>query len=317
MNIPHDAVGSDGYSVGIFQQQVRDTGNGWWWGDAATCMDPTSSAGLFYDRLARLDYTGPNSQAVQGSAFPDRYDQRFGEAADLYNRLVGLPPPPIIPIPLPPPVEGFLMALSDREQRALYNEIMGPRPSRSPLRHLGERTIGDAIDALLNTDGSVHVLVVKMLAQLGHPEVLALLREVAAADPAQFPDRQQDRLLAQAILADVTSTPVADKVLGVRNNEPVPAVVAPAADSRALDAAYAENARLRDENSRLQAASAQVVSAPNLPAVMEEVPKTLGNIVKTVVDAVEQLKLSDALSNQDYATLEASIKILEMKNGSK
>jgi hypothetical protein len=32
---------------------------------------------------------------------------------------------------------------------------------------------------------------------------------------------------------------------------------------------------------------------------------------------VRQLDLSGALSSQDYATLDASIKILEMKNGSK
>ncbi len=95
--LPHDAVGSDGLSVGLFQQQVRDDGNGWWWGDAATCMDPTKSAGLFYDRLAKLDYNGPNSpgsyaQAVQQSAFPDRYDQRMGDAQAIYNRLAGAPP---------------------------------------------------------------------------------------------------------------------------------------------------------------------------------------------------------------------------------
>jgi N-acetyl-anhydromuramyl-L-alanine amidase AmpD len=92
MSIPHDAVGSDGYSVGLFQQQVRDTGNGWWWGSAATCMDPTLSAGLFYDRLAKLNYNGPNSpgsyaQAVQGSAFPDRYDKRIADAQAIYDRL--------------------------------------------------------------------------------------------------------------------------------------------------------------------------------------------------------------------------------------
>lgn len=94
LDMPHDAVGSDGFSVGLFQQQVRQGPNGWWWGDCATCMNPTASAGLFYDRLARLDYNGPNSpgsyaQAVQQSAFPDRYDERMGDAVDLYNRLAG------------------------------------------------------------------------------------------------------------------------------------------------------------------------------------------------------------------------------------
>lgn len=91
---PSCPVGSDSYSVGPLQQQVRDTGNGWWWGDAATCMDPTKSAGLFYDRLAKLDYNGPNSpgsyaQAVQSSAFPDRYDQRISDAQAIYDRLAG------------------------------------------------------------------------------------------------------------------------------------------------------------------------------------------------------------------------------------
>jgi hypothetical protein len=101
MTLPHDAVGSDGYSVGPLQQQVRQ-GNGgqWWWGPAAVCMDPTLSAGLFYDRLAKLDYNGPNSpgsyaQAVQSSAFPDRYDQRMADAQAIYDRLaIGAQPVP-------------------------------------------------------------------------------------------------------------------------------------------------------------------------------------------------------------------------------
>jgi hypothetical protein len=98
MALPHDAVGSDGMSVGPLQQQVVMGNVGkWWWGDAATCMDPTKSAGLFYDRLVTHDYNGPNSpgsyaQAVQGSAFPDRYDQRMADAQAIYDRLAtGVP----------------------------------------------------------------------------------------------------------------------------------------------------------------------------------------------------------------------------------
>lgn len=105
--LPHDAVGSDGLSVGVFQQQVRKGTNGqWWWADAATCMDPTKSAGLFFDRLARqrigktstfdgfdynTDATTPGgwAQMVQQSAFPDRYDQRMSEAKSIFNRLAG------------------------------------------------------------------------------------------------------------------------------------------------------------------------------------------------------------------------------------
>ncbi|AOT25771.1 lysin A [Mycobacterium phage Tortellini] len=94
MAIPHEAVGNDGRSVGIFQQQVVWGNGAWWWGDAATCMDPASSAALFYDRLRTLDYNntsrspGSYAQTVQQSAYPTRYDERFAEAEQLYNRLI-------------------------------------------------------------------------------------------------------------------------------------------------------------------------------------------------------------------------------------
>ena len=93
LDLPHDAVGSDGHSVGLFQQQIVMSSVGWWWGDCATCMDPVKSAGLFYDRLTRFDYTsaarspGSFAQEIQQSAYPDRYDQRFPDAVALYDRL--------------------------------------------------------------------------------------------------------------------------------------------------------------------------------------------------------------------------------------
>lgn len=97
LNLPHDAIGSDGRSVGLFQQQIVKTASGYWWADTATCMDPYKSAVLFFDRLKKLDYNksdnpavmGSFAQAVQGSAFPDRYAERIGEAQRLYDRLVG------------------------------------------------------------------------------------------------------------------------------------------------------------------------------------------------------------------------------------
>ncbi|MFF0633806.1 C39 family peptidase [Nocardia sp. NPDC004151] len=96
MQLEHDAVGTDGFSVGVFQQQIRQGDNGeYWWADCATCMNPTTSAGLFYERLARLDYNGPDSpgsyaQEVQRSAFPDRYDERMSDAQDIYDRLASV-----------------------------------------------------------------------------------------------------------------------------------------------------------------------------------------------------------------------------------
>lgn len=93
LTFPHDAVGNDGYSCGLFQQQLRQGSNGqWWWGPLDVIMSPERSARLFFQRLAKRDYTrgdpGAHAQAIQGSAFPDRYGQRMGEARGIYERLL-------------------------------------------------------------------------------------------------------------------------------------------------------------------------------------------------------------------------------------
>lgn len=80
MRIAHDAVGWDHGSVGLFQQQVggarNSTAN---WGTTAQCMDAAHSTGSFLARLDGLGWAKSNgqlAQAVQGSAFPDRYAQQ-------------------------------------------------------------------------------------------------------------------------------------------------------------------------------------------------------------------------------------------------
>lgn len=92
MQMPHDAVGYDHDSVGLFQQ--RNNGA---WGTTADRMDPAKSAGMFYDQLVKADYNtgdaGAHAQRVQRSAFPGRYAQKMGEAQgmlDKYNQSAGL-----------------------------------------------------------------------------------------------------------------------------------------------------------------------------------------------------------------------------------
>ena len=87
MKMPHDAVGSDHDSVGLFQQRANGA-----WGTTADRMDPAKSAGMFYDQLVKADYNtgdaGAHAQRVQRSAFPGRYAQRMDEAQgflDKYN----------------------------------------------------------------------------------------------------------------------------------------------------------------------------------------------------------------------------------------
>jgi hypothetical protein len=103
LGLPHDREHVDAMSVGPLQQQIVWQNNRWWWGDAKTCMDPTTSAGLFYDRLARMNYNDPNR--TPGSFAADiqnprsdlrwKYDARMAEAQAIYNRLTGNASPKI------------------------------------------------------------------------------------------------------------------------------------------------------------------------------------------------------------------------------
>lgn len=217
LQLPHDAVGSDHMSSGIFQQQTS-------WGSLADRMNVTASARIFFtvdngggvrgltkirDGAGNLyDYNdmshtmGFYAQKVQGSAFPDRYDARMGEATALFTRLANIPN-----IPVPEDGDDFMSALSPDEQRAMFNAVMSPQQSRSPLRHVGEGTVGNAPDQIWDTDGSVHVLMIYLCAVvLGDPDAVQLLREVAAVNVVRYPDRARDRLLAQAMLNVIDGT---------------------------------------------------------------------------------------------------------------
>lgn len=97
MGFPHDAVGSDATSVGLFQQQA-------WWGTMGgstwendpegtikRLMDPTFQSQKFYNSLLKVPgwesmSHGVAAQKVQVSAFPDAYAQRVPEAQSLYNQ---------------------------------------------------------------------------------------------------------------------------------------------------------------------------------------------------------------------------------------
>ena len=92
MKMPHDAVGYDHDSVGLFQQRANGA-----WGTTADRMDAAKSAGMFYDKLDDADYNqgdpGAHAQRVQVSAFPGRYAERMGEAQgllDRYNQSAGM-----------------------------------------------------------------------------------------------------------------------------------------------------------------------------------------------------------------------------------
>ncbi len=71
-DLPHEAVGSDHGSLGVFQQQWP------WWGSMPELMNPATSASKFYERLVAVPGWSTMSvtraaQAVQRSAYPDAY----------------------------------------------------------------------------------------------------------------------------------------------------------------------------------------------------------------------------------------------------
>lgn len=91
MQIPHDKVGSDHMSVGVFQQQVGI------WGNAPDLMNLEKSANLFYDALAKIPNRDAMSipqaaQTVQRSAFGDgsNYAEDLPLATQIMNALKGI-----------------------------------------------------------------------------------------------------------------------------------------------------------------------------------------------------------------------------------
>lgn len=90
LKLPHDAIGNDHHSVGLFQQQVgADGSNQFGWGNVAECMDIGHSTNAFLHGLQMrdlADWRGPElwvrCQAVQISAFADgsNYRQNYMSA---------------------------------------------------------------------------------------------------------------------------------------------------------------------------------------------------------------------------------------------
>ncbi|MFF1555628.1 phage tail tape measure protein [Rhodococcus erythropolis] len=83
LNLPHDAVGSNGSSTGLFQQQDFPE-----WGTLEQRMNPFESAKMFYEKFPlgwELMDPGMVAQSVQRSAFPAKYGQAMDRARELVD----------------------------------------------------------------------------------------------------------------------------------------------------------------------------------------------------------------------------------------
>lgn len=83
LEYPHDAVGRDNASVGIFQQQIR------FWGKTKDLMIPAFQAGQFYadyEKHSNISDPGARAQKVQGSDKPAEYGKAMPQAKELFKK---------------------------------------------------------------------------------------------------------------------------------------------------------------------------------------------------------------------------------------
>ncbi|AOZ61251.1 lysin A [Mycobacterium phage DarthPhader] len=94
------------------------------------------------------------------------------------------------------------MAQVPQEQwDAVFRELTQRHPSRSALRKPGEGLVDTWAGMSLNSDGNIHVVVLKQLAEVGDPQAISDLALVANTDLIKHPERAKDRTLAIRILA--------------------------------------------------------------------------------------------------------------------
>jgi hypothetical protein len=310
MTLLHDAVGSDAYSVGIFQQQVRDTGNGWWWGDAATCMDPTSSAGLFYDRLVKLPYNtddespGGYAQTVQDSAFPDRYDGRFGEAVDIYNRLAGIAPPVITP-----PTQGGdeLSAEAERMIREMYDEYKASRGSPSRSFFAKDQVWTESpLGYLWNIDGNVNEIYMFCGYLAGVAQIEADVEFIAAngVAPESWAGSQVNAA-GQRWLAEVGQQ-WCQGLIDLR------AAMQQALQNSGTPAVAAEPRTVAAPEPRVVYVDRPVPTPPTV--ALAQTSSSTGQVIGQAYDSLEALLASGALTDAEQGPLNALISVLQTKS---
>lgn len=89
LRLPHEGVGRDHDSVGLFQQRTS-------WGTVAQRMTPGVTARAFYTKLVKVPgwqqmRMTEAAQAVQISGFPEAYQQWEDDATALVAHVLGLP----------------------------------------------------------------------------------------------------------------------------------------------------------------------------------------------------------------------------------
>jgi hypothetical protein len=92
LNLPHEGVGDNYDSVGLFQQRPSMG-----WGTVEQLMEPSQSAARFYSRLMKISgwqslSVGSAAQTVQRSAYPDAYADHASHAQEIVDALLRINP---------------------------------------------------------------------------------------------------------------------------------------------------------------------------------------------------------------------------------
>ncbi|MBB5167189.1 N-acetylmuramoyl-L-alanine amidase [Mycobacterium sp. AZCC_0083] len=160
-NYSHDSVSNDNRSIGYLQQQKGPNGE-LWWGTTAQQMDPHQAFISFQTRLKKRGYDASNAQsageaaqAIQGSAFPDRYREQWDDINALYDAVAGT-----ITAPTTPTQPSF----SFTEKNIIDGENASNRQGHNPrlfVLHTEEgNLLGQALDNWMdNNEVSYHYAV--------------------------------------------------------------------------------------------------------------------------------------------------------------
>lgn len=287
----------------LAEMQYAGLGPAWYWTVARADINALS------DRRDLVTVTRRINGGTNG--LPDRQN-RYNRALALGDQLLQLTRPAL------PPSQGDdeLSAEAERKITELYNAFLVPTDSLSPLRKPGEGKVAPLVRFLRYMDGNTHVPFMRLMAELGSPNVLRDLEEVATMDLSRYPDRtQEQKELAQAILADVTN-PAQPQVVVASAAAPS---AAPVADNREVVAAVeaaVESAVARSQQAQPQP---QIVYAP-LPPELAAPPAaggTTGQRVGQLIDTLESLNIDGDLPPEVKASLEAVAGILKTMVGSK
>jgi predicted chitinase len=257
----------------------------------------------------------------------NRWNYALQQMGDRLLVLVGQP------IPAPIPQEDELSAEAERMIRELYEEYRASRlaPTRSFLAP-DMKPIESPLGFEWNIDGNVWDLKLTWAYLFGVQRAVEYVERVAneGVSPNSWAGQTTDEtghwdaVFGQQYCQGLIAFRDALQAALLKSGGTSPALPPP--DTGALDALRAENNRLLNaitvldnENSRLREENQQLKSsaAPAVPAVAPvDGNGTTGQVIGKAYDALEALRLADALPIEQRAPLAALIAVLQTKNGS-